>query len=246
MTASSAQFAAQSLPTTLFCIARCLRTIIAYGRVLVLDKGKVAEFDTPWNLLQREGGIFRSMGEKSGEYEQLIVAAQRKNQLATTMGRVIRARLSCKRLAAADASSVAASADTNITATTNNLADAVIIVVNITAITDANTAATALASAASCLATATTALTTTDTTALASAAAALATTATVLTTSVSATPTTALTATITATTVIDSTVDLSGHQLLDTEHHDFNYRMLYDMDSADWSVVNTLFFALED
>ncbi|KAJ2117298.1 hypothetical protein IW146_000871 [Coemansia sp. RSA 922] len=70
--------------STLFCIAHRLRTIIDYDRVLMLDKGKVAEFDTPWNLLQREGGIFRSMCEKSGEYEHLFATAQRKSQLATT------------------------------------------------------------------------------------------------------------------------------------------------------------------
>ncbi|KAJ2831802.1 hypothetical protein FBU31_002204, partial [Coemansia sp. 'formosensis'] len=66
--------------STLFCIAHRLRTIIDYDRVLVLDKGKVAEFDTPWSLLQREGGIFRSMCEKSGEYEHLVATAQRKSQ----------------------------------------------------------------------------------------------------------------------------------------------------------------------
>ncbi|KAJ2059706.1 hypothetical protein GGI17_004233 [Coemansia sp. S146] len=70
--------------STLFCIAHRLRTIIDYDRVLVLDKGNVAEFDTPWNLLQREGGIFRGMCKKSGEYKHLVAAAQRKNQLATT------------------------------------------------------------------------------------------------------------------------------------------------------------------
>ncbi|KAJ2247958.1 hypothetical protein GGI13_004843 [Coemansia sp. RSA 455] len=69
--------------STLFCIAHRLRTIIDYDRVLVLDKGKVAEFDTPWNMLQREGGIFRSMCEKSGEYEHLVAAARHKSQLAT-------------------------------------------------------------------------------------------------------------------------------------------------------------------
>ncbi|KAJ2348008.1 hypothetical protein GGH91_001582, partial [Coemansia sp. RSA 2671] len=69
--------------STLFCIAHRLRTIIDYDRVLVLDKGKVAEFDTPWNLLQQDGGIFRSMCEKSGEYEHLVATAQRKSQLAT-------------------------------------------------------------------------------------------------------------------------------------------------------------------
>ncbi|KAJ2396158.1 ATP-binding cassette transporter yor1, partial [Coemansia sp. RSA 2531] len=45
--------------------------------------GRVAEFDTPWNLLQREGGIFRSMCEKSGEYEHLVATAQRKSQITT-------------------------------------------------------------------------------------------------------------------------------------------------------------------
>ncbi|KAJ2733124.1 hypothetical protein IW152_003281 [Coemansia sp. BCRC 34962] len=70
--------------STLFCIAHRLRTIIDYDRVLVLDKGKVAEFDTPWNLLQQEGGIFRSMCEKSGEYEHLVATAQPKSQLATS------------------------------------------------------------------------------------------------------------------------------------------------------------------
>ncbi|KAJ2057815.1 hypothetical protein GGI17_005430 [Coemansia sp. S146] len=61
--------------STLFCIAHRLRTIIDYDRVLVLDKGKVAEFDTPWSLLQKESGAFRAMCEKSGEYEHLVAAA---------------------------------------------------------------------------------------------------------------------------------------------------------------------------
>ncbi|ORX75046.1 P-loop containing nucleoside triphosphate hydrolase protein [Linderina pennispora] len=63
--------------STLFCIAHRLRTIIDYDRVLVLDKGKVAEFDTPANLLNRQGSIFRSMCEKSGEFEYLADAAKR-------------------------------------------------------------------------------------------------------------------------------------------------------------------------
>ncbi|KAJ2029065.1 hypothetical protein IWW57_001873, partial [Coemansia sp. S610] len=68
--------------STLFCIAHRLRTIIDYDRVLVLDRGQVAEFDMPWNLLQRDGGVFRSMCEKSGEYEHLVAIAQGKSQLA--------------------------------------------------------------------------------------------------------------------------------------------------------------------
>ncbi|KAJ1801491.1 hypothetical protein LPJ59_000252 [Coemansia sp. RSA 2399] len=58
--------------STLFCIAHRLRTIIDYDRVLVLDNGKVAEFDTPHNLLKNENGIFRDMCEKTGEFKHLI------------------------------------------------------------------------------------------------------------------------------------------------------------------------------
>ncbi|KAJ2706136.1 hypothetical protein FB645_001893 [Coemansia sp. IMI 203386] len=54
--------------STLFCIAHRLRTIIDYDRVLVLDKGQVVEFDTPAQLLQSPGGMFRSMCEESGDY----------------------------------------------------------------------------------------------------------------------------------------------------------------------------------
>ncbi|KAJ1877665.1 hypothetical protein LPJ57_003837, partial [Coemansia sp. RSA 486] len=54
--------------STLFCIAHRLRTIIDYDRVLVLDKGRVVEFDTPAQLLQSAGGVFRSMCEESGDY----------------------------------------------------------------------------------------------------------------------------------------------------------------------------------
>ncbi|KAI6025620.1 ABC protein [Pisolithus orientalis] len=50
---------------TLLCIAHRLRTIISYDRVLVMDAGIVAEFDTPYNLYQKEGGLFRGMCERS-------------------------------------------------------------------------------------------------------------------------------------------------------------------------------------
>ncbi|KAJ1908078.1 hypothetical protein LPJ81_000348 [Coemansia sp. IMI 209127] len=63
--------------STLFCIAHRLRTIIDYDRVLVLDKGKVAEFDTPKNLLQKKDGIFRSMCENTGDYKYLESAGNR-------------------------------------------------------------------------------------------------------------------------------------------------------------------------
>ncbi|KAJ8489168.1 hypothetical protein ONZ45_g13681 [Pleurotus djamor] len=59
-------------------IAHRLRTVIDYDRLIVLDKGKIAEFDTPYNLIQKESGIFRSMCLKSGTFSELEAAAKAK------------------------------------------------------------------------------------------------------------------------------------------------------------------------
>nr|VWO99753.1 Phosphate:H symporter (Phosphate:H symporter, variant) [Ganoderma boninense] len=50
---------------TILCIAHRLRTIIGYDRICVLDAGQIAEFDTPANLFNMTGGIFRGMCERS-------------------------------------------------------------------------------------------------------------------------------------------------------------------------------------
>ena len=50
---------------TLLCIAHRLRTIVGYDRICVMDAGRIAELDTPLNLWQ-QGGIFRSMCDRSG------------------------------------------------------------------------------------------------------------------------------------------------------------------------------------
>lgn len=50
---------------TLLCIAHRLRTIIGYDRICVMDAGSIAELDTPLNLWE-QGGIFRSMCDRSG------------------------------------------------------------------------------------------------------------------------------------------------------------------------------------
>lgn len=50
---------------TILCIAHRLRTILNYDRILVMDRGESAEFDTP-KALWLKNGIFRSMCDKSG------------------------------------------------------------------------------------------------------------------------------------------------------------------------------------
>lgn len=48
-------------------IAHRLNTIIFSDRVLVLHKGRVAEFDTPKELLSRKNSLFLKMVEQTGE-----------------------------------------------------------------------------------------------------------------------------------------------------------------------------------
>ncbi|KAL9101333.1 MAG: hypothetical protein Q9163_003401 [Psora crenata] len=62
--------------STIITIAHRLQTIIDYDKVLVLDKGKVIEFDAPWNLIQRQEGIFHGMCEMSGDLDSLVKAAK--------------------------------------------------------------------------------------------------------------------------------------------------------------------------
>ncbi|XP_011616814.2 canalicular multispecific organic anion transporter 2 isoform X2 [Takifugu rubripes] len=50
---------------TVFTIAHRLNTIMDYTRVLVLDKGQIAEFDTPTNLISQKG-IFYGMSKDAG------------------------------------------------------------------------------------------------------------------------------------------------------------------------------------
>ncbi|KAJ6632266.1 P-loop containing nucleoside triphosphate hydrolase protein [Mycena sp. CBHHK59/15] len=50
---------------TLICIAHRLRTILSYDRILVLDSGNIAEFDTPLNLFNKDAGVFRGLCERS-------------------------------------------------------------------------------------------------------------------------------------------------------------------------------------
>ncbi|XP_074036470.1 multidrug resistance-associated protein 1-like [Leptinotarsa decemlineata] len=51
---------------TVLTIAHRLNTIMNSDRVIVLDKGKIIEFDTPSNLLKDENSIFYSMSKDAG------------------------------------------------------------------------------------------------------------------------------------------------------------------------------------
>ncbi|OBA26632.1 P-loop containing nucleoside triphosphate hydrolase protein [Hanseniaspora valbyensis NRRL Y-1626] len=51
--------------TTVLTIAHRLKTIINYDKILVLDAGKIIEFDSPYKLFMQKGSIFRGLCEKA-------------------------------------------------------------------------------------------------------------------------------------------------------------------------------------
>ncbi len=74
---------------TIITIAHRINTVIDYDRILVLEQGEIAEYDTPWALLQREGyfskmvdgtgaknaTLLRKLAEEKHEGRQLTVDA---------------------------------------------------------------------------------------------------------------------------------------------------------------------------
>jgi ABC-type multidrug transport system fused ATPase/permease subunit len=67
---------------TVLTIAHRLATVIDADRVLVLDDGRVAEFDEPYHLLQNQDSIFRSMAVPLGEtqFNDLMAKAQAQSE----------------------------------------------------------------------------------------------------------------------------------------------------------------------
>ncbi|KAL2912040.1 hypothetical protein HK105_208469 [Polyrhizophydium stewartii] len=63
------QFAA----TTVLSIAHRLNTIAAFDRVLVLDTGRIAEFDAPHVLLGRAGSVFGDMVDATGAANAAVI-----------------------------------------------------------------------------------------------------------------------------------------------------------------------------
>lgn len=55
--------------STVLCIAHRLSTVIHYDRILVLDYGKVKEFDSPKALLKNPESLFTKLAESSGELD---------------------------------------------------------------------------------------------------------------------------------------------------------------------------------
>jgi len=62
---------------TVVCVAHRLATIVTYDRVLVLDAGICAEYDSPAALLAKgPSGLFYSMCAKTGELSNLMAMAR--------------------------------------------------------------------------------------------------------------------------------------------------------------------------
>jgi len=57
----------REIKNTTITIAHRLQTIIDYDKVLVLDKGEVVEYGAPWELLQKQNGMFKAMCAMTGE-----------------------------------------------------------------------------------------------------------------------------------------------------------------------------------
>ncbi|KAG0277921.1 hypothetical protein BGZ95_005074, partial [Linnemannia exigua] len=53
--------------STVITIAHRLNTVIDYNRILVMDKGQVAEYDTPHSLLSNKQSMFSKMVDETGE-----------------------------------------------------------------------------------------------------------------------------------------------------------------------------------
>ncbi|KAJ3116308.1 hypothetical protein HK100_001100 [Physocladia obscura] len=77
--------ATQFSNATVLSVAHRLNTIAGYDKVLVLEKGKVAEFDAPYSLLRKENSIFREMVNATGDSNAAVFANIAKNHYFTRM-----------------------------------------------------------------------------------------------------------------------------------------------------------------
>lgn len=61
--------------STVITIAHRLHTIMDADHVLVLDAGRLVEYDSPKNLLAKSSGIFKTMVDGSGDRNALYALA---------------------------------------------------------------------------------------------------------------------------------------------------------------------------
>ncbi|CAG8467253.1 3846_t:CDS:2, partial [Scutellospora calospora] len=69
---------------TVLCIAHRLRTVIDYDKILVIDRGNVIEFDSPYNLITDSNSLFYRMCQNSGEFDLLQALALKQNKANNT------------------------------------------------------------------------------------------------------------------------------------------------------------------
>lgn len=61
---------------TILCIAHRLNTILGYDRILVMDSGRVKEYDTPEALMELPDGQFKTMCDRSNITQQEVLDAR--------------------------------------------------------------------------------------------------------------------------------------------------------------------------